>query len=804
MQVAVRALRPAVAGAAVLLAALPGFALAQRCRVSDVVVAPPEATIHVGGSPYPFLATAYDQASTPCDVRIEWRSSNPAVATIDANGFAHAVSPGTATITAQVTVGRTVHSGRSHLTVEEALVEPQVTVSTVPGYAPRRDRPRGPGWAAADRQPDGTGTPENLIVEPLQMVLVRGESRFLVFHSVQGDGSNAAPVPIMFQVDPGGENIVAVDSFGLVTSRGEAGVATVRLSIPGQVRVPPKLVRIEVRADSLRFNRTNVSLSPGTVDTLSIFVPAQSRALDPGGLFQFVSSDTTVLGVNPAQPIVEARAPGTARIIAQSGLYRELSATIHVHRQVRAVRLEPRDTARTIAIGATTTVRAVALAEDTAAIPEAPLRWVAPDTAIASFDSATGTIRGRRAGTALISVFAPMGGDSAARATLRVRVVAGGLATARTRMGLKVGDRVPLDVQLLDEHGQPVMPANAYLTWTSTADSVAKVEGSQIAALRPGHARLTGRAAWDSTLAIDVFVAGDMLAVTQAGGRYDLFTYWNGLSGSRQLTSDSLLESQPAWSPDLTRVAFIASDPASRSPRSTLYVMDIDGSGRRALTDSLQARSPAWVPGANRLIFEWNGSGQPQVWAYDFPAAGTGAGTLHAVTTTAAPNLAPAASPTGDRIAYVSLRQSASRRAAYGIYVASTSGADERLVVAVPQGQRVEQPVFTPDGRALLFLRGEPGRPPTQRVYRISLAGGAADTAVAVTPPQFFVRAFSPNADGSVLALNTLVPAPNNGQVARVLMYTVASGANITLEAPGDAELSSAVLRPAAAASPAN
>lgn len=802
-------LTAALAGAAGLLACSPEVAQAQRaCRVAEVTVSPPDATFGIGTS-YPFIATAYDNSGVPCEnPTFRWSSNSPGVASISSAGIATGLTVGTATVTARVGVGAAARSGTAVVTVSEQNAGTATAggISQVPGYNPRTGRPTGPGWAAADRQPDGTGPAENLIVDPLQLTLVRGESRYLDFRAVRADGSNGAPLPVVFSVDAGGENAVSVDTLGLISSRGDAGSATVRLTMPGQLRIQPKVVRVEVRADTVRFNRPTLSLTPGAIETLSIFIPSQSRALNPGGLFQFLSSDTTRLRVNPAQPIIEARTPGTARIIAQSGLYADITATVNIHRRVASLRLEPVDSIRTIAIGGATSVRAVALAADGTPITEVPLTWRSADSVVASFDAATGAVRGRRAGEALITVFAPTGRDSAISRTVRIRVVSGGLAIASNRIGMNVNERVPLAVSLLDDQRRPVMSANEYLAWTTSADSVARLEGHEVIAMRPGRARITGRAAWDSTVVVDVLVGGEMAAVNQRAGRWDLAMYWGNGANWKPLTADSLVESQPAWSPDLTRLAYVANLPTPANnnrtpPRSALWAMNVDGSEPVRLTDdSAQARYPSWVRGVtSRIVFEWNKGGLQQVWLYEFPASGTGRGTLRAITATPVANLSPGVAPAGDRITYVSLRQSSPGRSTFGLYTAGIDGSDERLLTSAPPGQRIDQPQYSPDGRAILFLRTDPGRQQAQRVYRFPLNGSPADSASAVTPVGVFVRAFSQNADGTVLALNTLEQGSNNRQIARTSLFTIASGASAPLATAAEDELSSAVLRPAAA-----
>jgi hypothetical protein len=787
-----------VAGAALAAAAAQPLQAQRACRVTEVVVTPPEAQTRVGNT-YPFLAVAYDAAGNPCDnVAFTWSSRTPAVATIDASGIARGVAVGQTTITAQSGRGAATRSGTATLSVTSA--EGVQTQATGPGnIRPVLGRPTGPGYAAFDRQPDGTGPAEGLFVDPLQMTLVRGESRYLDFRAVRADGQNASRLPIIMTVDPGGERVATVDSFGLITAHGEAGTATVRMVVPGSARIQPKLVRVEVRADSLRFNRPVISVQPGTVETLSVFIPAQQRALDPSGLFQFSSSDPSIVRVNPVQPIIEALAPGRARVVAQSAIYPELVLTVNVHRRVAVLSLTPADSVRTIAIGGTDTVRAVATAADGTPVREAPFTWRLTDTTVVAFDQSSGLVRGRRAGTTEISVSAPTGRDSAVVRSVRIRVVAGGLRASRTRLGMPHADRTPIDVVLLDDQRQTVGSAMGMLTWTSSADTVARVEGGHIVASRPGRARLTGRAPWDSTVTVDVFVVGDVIVAGGYQGRRDLMMKWNAGQNWAPLTADSLVELQAAWSPDLTRVLFTAQGAVpQRNPTAALYQMNLDGSQRtRLVDDSAMVRFPSFVPGSARVIFEWNRGGRQQVWMLDSAGAAP-----RQVTQTAAANTAPAVSPDGRRLAYVSVRETSPGRSASAIYVADLDGGNERMLQAAVQGQRLDSPVFSPDGRAVLFVRSESGRPPVQRVWRRAIEGAPTDTAVALTPPTLFVRSFSVGADGNVLALNLLEPGQRNQQLSRVTLFTVATGQTAALDATPDEQLASPVMRPATPAPP--
>ena len=765
-------------------------------------MAPPDAQFAVDGT-YQFTVTAYDRAGNPCDnIRFTWTSSNRVVATIDATGLARGVTPGTTTITARAGVGPAARSGRAAVTIGAAGVGGN-TENQIPGFIPRPGRTQGGGYAATERQPDGSGPAENLVVDQSSVVLVRGESQYLDFHPIGRDGSVAAPVPIIFSVDSGGANIVQVDSLGFISSRGEVGRAQVRLTIPGQMRIQPKLVRVEVRADTIRFNRTELSMLPGTAETLSVWVPQQSRSLDPGGIFTFHSSDSTRAQVNVAQPIVVAVRPGTVQIIGQGGgLIPDLVATVHIHQAIASLRLDPADTMRIIAVSDTTEVRVVALGADGQPVAEAPLTWSAPDSAVASFDRVTGLVRGRRPGTAVLTVFAPAGRSATLSKQVRVRVVPGSLEAARTRFGMNVGQNEAVDVQLVDEQRRAVRSALPWLTWTSTADTVARIESGQIVAVRPGRARLTGRARWDSTVTLDVMVGGDMVAVHQFEGRLDLAMYWDGGANWKPLTSDSLIEESPAWSPDLMRLAYVAGpSPAPRATqRAALYLMNVDGSeATRVTEDTGRVRMPSWVRGgAPRIVFEWNKTGLQQVWLCELPPQVIGPCASRPITTTAIANLDPGVSPAGDRLVYVSSRQTSPGRTTSNIYRSLLDGSGETVLYSAPQNERVSQPTFSPDGRTIYFLRTERGRPPTQRVYRLPPGGAPADTAVAVTPVQLVVRSFTFNADGSAMMLNSIEPAPNNRTVSRLHMFVLATGALSAPPTPPGDEVANPVLRPAA------
>lgn len=191
------------------------------------------------------------------------------------------------------------------------------------------NRPTGPGCAAWERQPDGAGVPETLYINPSRLSLVRGESRQIEYHTVRAD-SNASRVCIVFDVYSG-TRIASVDSFGVVTAGTDAGMTLVLVKVLGaDVPVRPRAVAVWVRADSVRFERSEITMSPNTLDTLRIVVPQQGNRRVAPGLFRFSSSNPSVVRVGLVRPVVEALQQGTARITAESPLYEPITITIRV------------------------------------------------------------------------------------------------------------------------------------------------------------------------------------------------------------------------------------------------------------------------------------------------------------------------------------------------------------------------------------------------------------------------------------------------------------------------------------------
>jgi Tol biopolymer transport system component len=86
----------------------------------------------------------------------------------------------------------------------------------------------------------------------------------------------------------------------------------------------------------------------------------------------------------------------------------------------------------------------------------------------------------------------------------------------------------------------------------------------------------------------------------------DIYTINPDGSDRRRLTFDSREDSDPAWSPDGTKIAFARSGISVNSYRSEIYVMNADGSYQRRLTEpggDRYYRHPTWSPDGTKIAF---------------------------------------------------------------------------------------------------------------------------------------------------------------------------------------------------------
>jgi len=144
-------------------------------------------------------------------------------------------------------------------------------------------------------------------------------------------------------------------------------------------------------------------------------------------------------------------------------------------------------------------------------------------------------------------------------------------------------------------------------------------------------------------------------------------------TGKRQLTASACFNGQPAWSPDGLRIAFWSS--RDNCGNYDLYTMNADGSAQTRLTTGAPAYAngaPSWSPDGRQIAFESTRDGNAEV--YVMNADGSGPRRL---TNDAAADGQPRWNADGTRLAFQS-----NRAGNFDIYSMDLAGSDVRQVTS--------------------------------------------------------------------------------------------------------------------------
>lgn len=173
------------------------------------------------------------------------------------------------------------------------------------------------------------------------------------------------------------------------------------------------------------------------------------------------------------------------------------------------------------------------------------------------------------------------------------------------------------------------------------------------------------------------------IVFSASDGGFQIFTMREDGSGVRQLTRGDFSSTDPAWSPDGSRIAY------GRFSFSTggdyLWVMDADGSNKQPLVtnprtgDPQFGGSPAWSPDGTKLAFDQCLNCEQGGSNYEIFVADLQTGAIDTLTSHPVEDYYPTWSPDGSRIAFVSNRDyydADTRRWRQDMYVVDTEGSN--------------------------------------------------------------------------------------------------------------------------------
>ena len=101
-----------------------------------------------------------------------------------------------------------------------------------------------------------------------------------------------------------------------------------------------------------------------------------------------------------------------------------------------------------------------------------------------------------------------------------------------------------------------------------------------------------------------------LLYIASAGGREGIWKLANGASRELWSSAHSTVVGGPSIAPDGRQIAFAVAD----GERTSLFVMDSNGTHARVVTDSLALRgNPAWAPDGQSIVFAVVQDGEPRL-----------------------------------------------------------------------------------------------------------------------------------------------------------------------------------------------
>lgn len=270
-----------------------------------------------------------------------------------------------------------------------------------------------------------------------------------------------------------------------------------------------------------------------------------------------------------------------------------------------------------------------------------------------------------------------------------------------------------------------------------------------------------------AALSAQLRAATEIVFSSPKSGAMQLYSFVEGGTPTRALTSGPGDSDEAAWSPDGAWLAFVS----TRAGSPQVYVMQADGSGQRRISmESDSSSSPAWSPDGKRLAYSSHRAGKHGVDVADLSGL-SNSGDLAAASV----------APPWRRLAELPLGASGLSWVPNGVQIsfAAASGGRRSVIFTLdtqsgavrdfPQAKEVSasNAVWAPDGQRMAFVESA-GRAGVN-VY-IADADGMNRQAVTKSILLSGSPAWSP--DGRYLAYTSVT---HNGERGDIFVYELAS-----------------------------
>lgn len=213
-----------------------------------------------------------------------------------------------------------------------------------------------------------------------------------------------------------------------------------------------------------------------------------------------------------------------------------------------------------------------------------------------------------------------------------------------------------------------------------------------------------------------------------AAGNLQVWTARIDMTRQRQLTTGDASSGYATWSPRGRRIAFDSnqadSDPGDDTNINDVFTMRSDGSGVRRVTGGDgYAGDPSWTPSGRRLVFISDEGDYPaKQGVYSSRRDGSGLHRITKLPAGASSDTAPRVSPGGHRIVFTRYFPTETDRETSALYLVDPDGTHLRRLTATARLHPGDAD-WSPDGRSLVFEADGPRTGSRGDIYTIRRDG---------------------------------------------------------------------------------